>query len=171
MSMHKTALALGQLLRSVHMTKRYLEVAPGQQKTHVNSYRRQTMHRGKVDPGSVSCPGAMSCPGIMWTGPKTFVNFITLIILRWFGQFITSRQLFFTINLIAFLSHIKFKVHRSSIMEFPDWVQVKEKTLHWSFAKLRSCFHIVADSFWRNFKFGNDFKRPLTTVWKSGITE
>ena len=27
-----------------------LEVAPGQQKTHVNSYRRQTMHRGKVDP-------------------------------------------------------------------------------------------------------------------------
>ena len=27
-----------------------LEVDPGQRKTHVNSYRRQTMHRGKVDP-------------------------------------------------------------------------------------------------------------------------
>ena len=27
-----------------------LEVAPGQWKTHVNSYRDQTMHRGKVDP-------------------------------------------------------------------------------------------------------------------------
>ena len=43
-----------------------LEVAPGQRKTHVNSYRRQTVHQGKVDhltPGSVSCPGAMSCPG------------------------------------------------------------------------------------------------------------
>ena len=26
--------------------------------------------------------------------------------------------------------HIKFKVHGSSIMEFPDWVQVKVKTLY-----------------------------------------
>ena len=32
-----------------------------------------------------------------------FVNFITLITLRWFGQFITSRQLFLVIKLIAFL--------------------------------------------------------------------
>ena len=29
-----------------------LEVAPGQGEIHVNSYRRQTMHRGKVDPGA-----------------------------------------------------------------------------------------------------------------------
>ena len=65
MSMRKTTLALGQLLRSVHMEKSYLgrrvtrccttgnpplEVAPGQRKTHVNSYRLQTVHRGKVDP-------------------------------------------------------------------------------------------------------------------------
>ena len=28
-----------------------LEVVPGQRKTHVNSYRRQTVHRGKVDLG------------------------------------------------------------------------------------------------------------------------
>ena len=27
-----------------------LEVTPGQRNTYVNSYRRQTMHRGKVDP-------------------------------------------------------------------------------------------------------------------------
>ena len=27
-----------------------LEVTPGQRKTYVNSYKRQTMHRGKVDP-------------------------------------------------------------------------------------------------------------------------
>ena len=27
----------------------------------------------------------------------------------------------------CFPLHIKFKVHGSSIMEFPDWVQVKEK--------------------------------------------
>ena len=27
-----------------------LEVTPGQRKTYVNSYRCQTMHRGKVDP-------------------------------------------------------------------------------------------------------------------------
>ena len=48
-------------LRSVHIGEKLprqgrlpdvvLEVAPGQQKTHVNSYRRQTMHQGKVDPG------------------------------------------------------------------------------------------------------------------------
>ena len=65
--MRKTTLAPGQLLRSVHMNKSYLgkagypvqyctmgnpplEVAPGQRETHVNSYRRQTVHRGKVDP-------------------------------------------------------------------------------------------------------------------------
>ena len=65
MCMRKTTLAPGQLLRSVHMEKVTsarrvtrcrttgnppLEVAPGQRKTHVNSYRRQTVHQGKVDP-------------------------------------------------------------------------------------------------------------------------
>ena len=52
----------------VHMEKSYLgyrccttgnpprEVAPGQRKTHVNSYRRQTVHRGKVDPGVSELP-------------------------------------------------------------------------------------------------------------------
>ena len=69
--MRKTALAPGQLLRSVHMEKSYLgkagyrcwttgnpplEVALGQRKTHVNSYRRQTVHRGKVDPGVSELP-------------------------------------------------------------------------------------------------------------------
>ena len=33
-----------------------LEVAPGQRKVHVNSYRRQTVHRGKVDPGVSELP-------------------------------------------------------------------------------------------------------------------
>ena len=38
-----------------------LEVAPGQRKTHVNrthvnSYRRETGHRGKVDPGVSELP-------------------------------------------------------------------------------------------------------------------
>ena len=62
--MRKTTIAPGQLLRSVHMEKSYLgkagypplEVAPGQRKTHVNSYRRQTVHRGKVDPGASELP-------------------------------------------------------------------------------------------------------------------
>ena len=77
MSMRKTTLALGQLLRSAHMEKSYigraglpcvvhdnppLEDALRQRKTHVNSYRRQTMHRGKVDPRVSELPGAMSCP-------------------------------------------------------------------------------------------------------------
>ena len=63
--MRKTTLASGQLLSSVHMEKvtsarrvtrcctmgnQPLEVVPGQRKTHVNSYRLQTVHRGKVDP-------------------------------------------------------------------------------------------------------------------------
>ena len=75
MSMRKTTLATGQLLRFVHMEKSYLgkegypvsplEVAPGQRKTHVNSHRSQTVHRGKVDPGVSELPRAMSCPGIM----------------------------------------------------------------------------------------------------------
>ena len=71
MSMRKTTLAPGQLLRSVHMEKVTsarrvtrcctkgnppLEVAPRQRKTPVNSYRRQTMHRGKVDPGVSELP-------------------------------------------------------------------------------------------------------------------
>ena len=64
MSMCKTSLAPGQLLRSVHMEKSYLgkagysplEVAPGQRKTHVNSYKRQTVHQGKVDPGVSELP-------------------------------------------------------------------------------------------------------------------
>ena len=33
-----------------------LEVAPGQGEIHVNSYRCQAMHRGKVDPGVSELP-------------------------------------------------------------------------------------------------------------------
>ena len=33
-----------------------LEVAPGQREIHVNSYRRQTIHRGKVEPGVSELP-------------------------------------------------------------------------------------------------------------------
>ena len=33
-----------------------LEVVPKQRKTHVNSYRLQTVHRGKVDPGVSELP-------------------------------------------------------------------------------------------------------------------
>ena len=68
MSMRKTTLARGQLLRSVHMEKSYLgkagcttgnpprEVSPGPGEIDLNSYRRQTMHRGKVDPGVSELP-------------------------------------------------------------------------------------------------------------------
>ena len=63
--MRKTALVPRQLLRSVHMEKSYLVLynglpasrsCPGQGEIHVNSYRRQTMHRGKVDPGVSELP-------------------------------------------------------------------------------------------------------------------
>ena len=72
MSMHKTIPAPEQLLRSVQVEKSYLgkagyrccatgdpplEVAPGQRKTHVNCYRRQTVHKGNVDPGVRELPG------------------------------------------------------------------------------------------------------------------
>ena len=71
MSVSKATLAPGQLLRFVHMEKSYLgkagylvlyngypplEVAPGARTIHVNSYRRQTMHRGKVDSGVSELP-------------------------------------------------------------------------------------------------------------------
>ena len=64
MSMCKTTLAPGQLLHSAHMEKCFLgkagypplEVAPGQRKTHVNSCRRQTVNRGKVDLGVSELP-------------------------------------------------------------------------------------------------------------------
>ena len=71
MSMRKTTLALGQLfafcshreklrrqggLPGVVQRVTRLEVAPGQRKTHVNSYRCQAMHRGKVDPRVTELP-------------------------------------------------------------------------------------------------------------------
>ena len=69
-SMRKTTLAPRQLLRSVHIEKNYLgkvtrccttsksllEVAPGQRKTRVNSYRRQTVHLGKFDSRASKLP-------------------------------------------------------------------------------------------------------------------
>ena len=40
----------GGLSGVVPRVTRLAEVAPGQRKTHVNSYRRQTVYCGKVDP-------------------------------------------------------------------------------------------------------------------------
>ena len=69
MSMRKTALAPGQLLRSVHMEKSYLGKAgypvldnglpasrscPGATKNSCEQL--QTVHRGKVDPGVSELP-------------------------------------------------------------------------------------------------------------------
>ena len=71
MNMRKTTLAPGQLCvlftwRKVTLARLVtwcctmgnppLEVAPGQGEIHVNSYRRQTMHPGKVDPGDSELP-------------------------------------------------------------------------------------------------------------------
>ena len=54
MSMHKTTLAPGQRLRSVHMDKNYLGKAG--YPVSYNGYRRQTVHRGKVDPEASELP-------------------------------------------------------------------------------------------------------------------
>ena len=104
MSIRKTTLAPEQLLRSVHMEKSYLgkavtrccttgnpplEVALGHRKTHVNSYRRQTVHRVKVDPGVSELPrgnelsrdhvnrpleGGVYCKNQNWQKMKSCVN-------------------------------------------------------------------------------------------------
>ena len=37
------------------------------------------------------------------------------------------------------------------------------------FAKTSFVFPYSRDSFWRNFKFSNDRKRPQTTIWKLGF--
>ena len=59
MSMRKTTLPLGQLLRSVHMEKGYLGKAgypvlyngsPTSRSCALNSYKRQTVHQAKDDP-------------------------------------------------------------------------------------------------------------------------
>ena len=47
-----------------------LKVAPGQGQIHANSYRRQTMLRGKVDPGVSELPQGNELSQGMWTGPK-----------------------------------------------------------------------------------------------------
>ena len=52
MSMRKTTLAPGQLLRSVHMEKSYL----GKPGYPVLYNEQQTMHRGKDDPGVSELP-------------------------------------------------------------------------------------------------------------------
>ena len=46
----------GQLPGIVQRGNPPLEVAPGQGEIHMNSYRCQTMHRGKVDPGVSELP-------------------------------------------------------------------------------------------------------------------
>ena len=71
MNMRKTTLAQGNFCvlftwRKVTTARRVtrcrttgdpsLEVAPGKRKTHVNSYRRQIVHRSKVDPGVSELP-------------------------------------------------------------------------------------------------------------------
>ena len=78
MSVSKTTLAPRQLLHSVHMeesclawkvtqcctTKPNLEVlsCPGQQKTHGNSNRRQTVDRDKVNLGVTDLPRVKQLP-------------------------------------------------------------------------------------------------------------
>ena len=53
--MRKTTLAPGQLFAFCSGNPP-LEVALGQRKTFVDSYRRQAMHRGKIDPGVSELP-------------------------------------------------------------------------------------------------------------------
>ena len=66
----------GGITRCCTMGNPPLEVAPGQRKTHVNSYRHQTVHRSKVDPGvgelgpvhmipgQLIAPGQLTDPGV-----------------------------------------------------------------------------------------------------------
>ena len=75
MSMQRTTLAPGQLLRSVHMEKSYLGIA--QRVTHLSKLSRgneklmrtvtgvRPCTEAKLTPGSVNCPRATNCPGIM----------------------------------------------------------------------------------------------------------
>ena len=82
--------SLISLSNDVHLKKKTLEKA--------------IHHYGKVP--SVKC---LQCfffnLNLVWEfyWLLAFVNFITLITLRWYGQFISSSQLFLAIKLIAFL--------------------------------------------------------------------
>ena len=68
MSMRNATLEPGKLFLSFHKEKSYLSKAGYsvlQRKTHVNSYRRQTVHQGKVDPGVSELPRDNELSGIM----------------------------------------------------------------------------------------------------------
>ena len=56
-----------------------------------------------------------------------FVNFITLIALRWFGQFIMSGQLFLEIKLIAFLYISNSKRTGAQSWNSQTWFKLKWK--------------------------------------------
>ena len=60
-----------------------------------------------------------------------FVNFITLIPLRWSGQFITSRQLFLAIKLIAFLYISNSKCTAAQLWNSQTGFKLKKKHYRW----------------------------------------
>ena len=66
--MRNATLEPEKLFLSFHKEKSYLSKAGYpmlQRKTHVNSYRRRTVHQGKVDPGVSDLPlgNELSVPG------------------------------------------------------------------------------------------------------------
>ena len=61
------------------------------------------------------------------------------------------------------VNFIKFKVHGNSIMEFPDWVQVKEKTLY----PVLDTFRLLKiNNFKKARKEVQCFSFNLNPVWK-----
>ena len=80
-----------------------------------------------------------------------FVNFITLIAIRWFGQFITSRQLFLAIKLIAFFHIWNSKCTGAQLWNSQTGFKLKKK--HYSVVHHLS-FHFCwpQDSIYSNCK-------------------
>ena len=72
-------------------------------------------------------PGGWS--GLELTDTLAFVNFITLITLRWFGQFITSRGLFLASKLIAFLYISNLKCTGAQLWNSQTGFKLKKKQL------------------------------------------
>ena len=138
MSMRKTTLALGQLLRSVHIKQSYLKVAPGQWKTHVNSYRRQTMHWGKSWPrgqwvalGQWVVPG--SCDQALRGVPGKIVKFKhhrymsgTAFRLQKRLQVIKSALLLTRIETLTILSPICEAESPENVRKWSLWKHVKK---------------------------------------------
>ena len=89
-----------------------LEVVPGQRKTHVNSYRCQTVHRVKVDPGVSKLPQGNELSRYHVNRPLGIAHRWNLLV-EW--KFANT-----SVNFTHTLQHFQWQKHNVSVNSKPD---------------------------------------------------